>query len=187
MTAPRILIAGDSYSDPYDFRPSIEGWSESTSEPAYSWVENLPFKVTCVAYRGSSNWDIWRSVRDCTWDCLIVNLTQSKRISYLQWRYRTESVRQCIADDAQHAVSRRCGERICDLPRAYVWSPFPEYERWEKVDWIPLREENEMWDDAITPRTTAHHLTRLGNEWMKQHITQQINRILGETYVKTTT
>ena len=64
---------------------------------------------------------------------------------------------------------------------AFIWSPFPHYENFEGVHYIPLYKENEMYESgefnlSNDPKYPFNHLTLKGN--------QELADIINSTYLK---
>ena len=164
-----ILIAGDSYSTDQDFRV------QPVLIDHYSWTVELKKRFPCVVRGvwGASNWDILHQL-DYNYTHAIVNLTSLNRVSYTRlhitknWDQDSKLVQQVCKAGEQYA------HKILAHPRCYFWSPFPQYETWPTVDYIELREWNEIWSGALAPQVTGNHLTREGNDWMINHMTHII-------------
>jgi len=163
-----VLICGDSYSDNRN-RSCAQGSLEQ-----WSWVDLLSrdYEIKCIAGVGASNWDIWRQIDSQTaeYDLKIVNLTTLKRVNTYYPRLK-------MSDADQYSLNLQIARRIVKLPNTLCWSPFPEYEEMSRVHFIPLEQENELYNRKAKHRCTNHHFTREGNtqlyDWMKSQIEAQ--------------
>lgn len=165
MTLPRILIAGDSYSDP----DHLQG------DNPYSWVAELidqDSRVCSVAKAGSSNWEIWKQVKAETWDLAIINLTSLSRVINIDNR-RSDGRDIALNREAIREHSKLFAKRITALPNVFVWSPFPDYETFPGVQYKPLLSYNELWVNDPT-KSCGNHLTREGHAVMLDWITRII-------------
>ena len=189
------MLAGDSYTDTLDFRTKST-WKDWYKAPHYSWAKTIctQFNAESVAEFGSSQWDIWKQTQTVDWDFLIVNLTTCSRFTktvdfkYYDWMKQptAEQLKQIKQKNRQFA------NRIAQLPNCYCWSPFPEFESVDGVDYIELRDWDELWyipfneyyssniekRREIFPLITGNHFTQEGNDWMITHITQKIKERL---------
>ena len=88
--------------------------------------------------------------------------------------------RGMVADrDALRHLNITCAERIIKaLPDAYIWSPFPEYEQWPGVHYIPIEWGNTLYDKSLP--AVGNHLTRSAHVWLAQHMREVINTRWGE-------
>lgn len=163
-----VLICGDSYSDhrnPSCAERSLEQWS---------WVDLLScdYKTRCVAGVGASNWDIWRQIKSQTIesDLRIVNLAPANRKSTYDFQLK-------MSDADQYSLNLQIADRIVKLSNTLCWTPFPGYEEITRVHFIPLKRENELYNEEVLFKCTNHHFTREGNTqlytWMKSQIEAQ--------------
>jgi hypothetical protein len=180
----KIVLAGDSYSDVQDFR------TRPVAKPEYfAWSDEIckRFSAACVAQYGASMWNIWQQTKSLPWDLLIVNMTGLVRFSQeIDWTFKAKRLK--INEPTLIKHNKQFVKRIVQLPCTYCWSPFPEYADYPGVEWINLEHNDELWwvnhahagDIEARPHhlITGNHLTRKGNEWMINHITQKIEERL---------
>jgi hypothetical protein len=187
---PRVIIAGDSYSDPT--------W-QGTGENWVTWLSNK-LNVTCIAMSGFSNWDIAQTLKRNTADIILCSLTSHSRISQhpkirnhsmnlveSEWDAITdlqdlELAKQYVASQPDPLKIRERNKKIAQqlitqYPHVYFWSPFPEYEHLSGVSWIPLERDNEMYASVTC---TGCHLSYRGNEWLFNHMKQVIEARLDQ-------
>ena len=83
--------------------------------------------------------------------------------------------RGMVADrDALRHLNSTCAERIIKaLPDAYIWSPFPEYEQWPEVHYVPIEWGNTLYDENLPD--VGNHLTSPAHSWLTQHMRSVIN------------
>ena len=183
--APRVIIAGDSYSDP---------WWQGTGD---NWVTRLSkeYNVTCVAQCGFSNWDIARTLKRNPSRIVLCNLTSWARISQhpkirdhsmnlvqqegeaIRELQNLELAKQYVASQPDPLKIRETNKKIAQrlvaqYPHTYFWSSFPEYEHFSGVSWIPLERENDMYTSV---KCTGCHFTYQGNEWIFNHMKQVVD------------
>jgi len=191
----KIVLAGDSYSDVQDFRrySTYKDWYKA---PYYSWANEICMRFGAESYAefASSQWDIWRQTQTVEWDFLIVNLTACSRFTKIV-DYKTHDWIKQPTDEQLVQIkqkNKQFANRIAQLQNCYCWSPFPEFESEDGVDYIELRDWDELWYipsneyyssrietcQTIFPFITGNHFTREGNDWMINHITQKIEERL---------
>jgi len=195
----KIVLAGDSYSDVQDFRvhSKYKDWYKA---PHYSWANEICMRFGAESYAdwGSSQWDIWKQIQTVDWDFLIVNVTAcsrfTKKIDYgvLDWVKQPTDEQRVQIQQKFKQKNKQLANKIAQLQNCYCWSPFPEFESWDGVDYIELRDWDELWytpsndydSDRIEKRReifpfiTGNHFTQEGNDWMITHITQKIKERL---------
>lgn len=168
--SPRILVCGDSYSDPTFIQ----------SDPGFSWIaelERIDSRVYSKALAGSSNWDIWHQLKEETWDLAIVSLAPLHRIiNGNKWVHYPPHVVEAMPQIRE--MNKRYAERIISLPRTWVWSAFTEYESWPSVEYHELPGMDEKWGRWIEGEVTGNHYTRKGNEIILDHMKQIIEKQL---------
>jgi hypothetical protein len=62
---------------------------------------------------------------------------------------------------------------ITQLAGAYFWSPFPDYEQWTEVDYIPITWGNTMYNKKLPDE--GNHLTSPAHSWLTEHMRNVIN------------
>tara|TARA_B100000963_G_scaffold183753_1_gene159724 strand:- start:215 stop:733 length:519 start_codon:yes stop_codon:yes gene_type:complete len=160
----KLLIAGDSYSD---------------VKYGDNWVKRFP-DAECVARIGNSNYDIWQSIKDRTWNLLVVNLSHPNRLNRASIENKDAGRQRKFLEEFPatqkklHDLSIRFAEQILDLPNVICWSPFPHYESWKIVHSIILPEEDDMWmsnpKDYRPDPIVGCHYTQKGNEIVYEKI-----------------
>lgn len=174
LSGTRILVCGDSYSDP-------EGASER------SWINRLQESHSCVvskAVAGASNIDILKQLTDETWTLAIINLTSLKRVvNILKWDRYPQHLMQSMPQIVEQ--NKRIAKQIISLPNTVVWSPFPHYENWPDVHYRELRDHDDIWVDyeageIPTKEYIGNHYTEEGNDITYQWVTQIIEQRLCE-------
>lgn len=161
-----ILIAGDSFSD------TQYALGDSTpNECSWTWWLNAP--CTHRAVQGSANFDILHQTKGWRGSA-IVNLSAFRRLPlYMKTRGITLNWERCAI------LNRASAERIIKaLPDAYIWSPFPEYEHWPEVHYVPIEWGNALYDESLPD--VGNHLTRSAHVWLAQHMREVINTRWGE-------
>lgn len=158
----RVLICGDSYSDP---TKPINDYP-----PTNAWVDKLrdDFDVVCLAQVGANNEEILnQAAQDVSRDFTLISLAPLAR---------GDNLKQMIKSVYQ----------ITQIKNCYVWSPFRDYASVKGVDWQPFVSHNEFYIklnyfDAYVSRHyqfTGCHFTHQGNELVYEHmkyiITQRI-------------
>lgn len=125
----KLLIAGDSYSD---------------IKYGDNWVKRFP-EAECVARIGNSNYDIWMSIKERTWDLLVVNLTHPNRLSRASINDKQAAKVRLLRKefpDTQKKLrywSYIFADKIIKQPNVICWSPFPHYENNDVWSRRPLR------------------------------------------------
>lgn len=182
--APRVLIAGDSYSDP---------WWQGTGENWVTWLSNV-YPVKCVAQAGFSNWDIAQTLKRTSADIIICSLTSWSRISQhpsvrhladnqSEWNWMVDNLNG-IDESIQwtrtrtvtpiRAKNKLITEQLVETyPHVYFWSCFPDYDNIPEVSTLYLEHENELYSKIIP---TGCHLSRTGNEQMLKHMRSVIEQ-----------
>lgn len=163
-----MIIAGDSYC--------------SKSAPG-SWISLLNVKAVSLGHRGHSNWDIFQRLKHLPPQRAIINFTHPHRLPYtltsgVEEMKSTAVARHVKAETLNLEVARRIINTWTD---AFIWSPFPHYEHFEGVHYIPLYKENEMYKTGEfrvekDDRYPFNHLTIEGN--------QQLAEIINSIYLK---
>ena len=190
-----ILIAGDSYSDSTYVLPDGHMAKDC-------WTHQLEqqYEIENRAKRGVANLDILRSQIQTYTGPAIVNLSSLVRLPLCsleiindgyfwdggedeldkpipsrcvqreyQMRQLTKKQKQRVYK-ANTASARRM---ITQLASAYFWSPFPDYEQWTEVDYIPITWGNTMYNKRLPDE--GNHLTSQAHSWLAQHMRDVIN------------
>jgi hypothetical protein len=162
----RIVIVGDSYSDPRG--------TYFKYKPTHTWVDCLSkiYDVECYAKEGASNLDILQQVPDTSWDWVICSLAPIVRQGKQQFR----DSRQLFEENKKAAF------KLTRLPRSLVWSPFEDYKNLRQVHYMPWIEHNEFWiqyhyADQYFSREfefTGCHFTREGNDLHYEWVCKQL-------------
>ena len=163
-----MIIVGDSYC--------------SKSETG-SWIAQLNVKTTTLGRPGHSNWDVYQRLKTLTPQRAIINFTHPQRLPYSLTSGVEEMKNTAVA---RHQKAERLNLEVSRLivktwTEAFIWSPFPHYEHFDGVCYIPLYEENEMYKTGEfrvekDDRYPFNHLTLKGN--------QQLADIINSTYLK---
>ena len=155
-----MIIAGDSYS--YE-----------TQYP--SWISLLNVEHVNVARSGYSNYDILQQLQAYTPQRAIINLAHLFRVP-LDSKHRARNIKA-------ETLNIECANRIVETwTNAFIWSPFPNYESFKGVQYIPLYEENEMMlrdifkEEFVNRNRYCNHFTVKGN--------QQLADIISSTYLR---
>lgn len=184
----KILLAGSSFTDPnYGAYPP-------NSQPDFLWSREIATQwgAKNIASAGYGNFNIWHSVRQKTWDVLIVNLASIRRIADVSPDPRPGVDRWGIAQSQIEQVerqNRQWAQKISSLPNAYVWTAFPDYKAITGVDYLQV-EGHEIRESSVRDvlfSSCGNHFNYPGNLWMIDHINLQIETILNRSNnVKTT-
>ena len=163
-----MIIAGDSYC--------------AKNEPG-SWISLLKADVITLGRVGHSNWDILQRLKSYDPQRAIINFTHPKRLPYKLTR-GIEGMKDGAL--ARHQKAERLNLEVAKQivntwTDAFIWSPFPHYENFEGVQYIPLYEENEMYGSGefkriSDPKYILNHLTLKGN--------QELADIINSTYIR---
>ena len=163
-----MIIAGDSYCSRRD---------------TGSWIALLNVEAIILGRPGHSNWDILQRLNLYTPQHAIINFTHPQRLPYKLTKGVEEMKNDALArhkkaEDLNIRVAKQIVETWTD---AFIWSPFPHYEHFEGVHYIPLYKENEMYKTGEfcvekDHRYPFNHLTLKGN--------QQLADIINSTYLK---
>ena len=164
----QMIIAGDSYC---------------SSKKEGSWVALLNVDAITLSGRGHSNWDILQRLKPYHPQRAIINFTHPLRLplkvtSGVEEMKSNAVARHIKAEDLNLRVAKQIVETWTE---AFIWSPFPHYEHFEGVRYIPLYKENEMYASGEfrvenDRRYPFNHLTLKGN--------QQLADIINSTYLK---
>lgn len=168
MTKERVVIVGDSYSDP---QATIFGY-----KPTHTWVDRMreQFDVECYAKVGANNLDILQQVPDTDWDWIICSLSPIIRPGRQTFTTTRELHKSNIA----------AAWKLVRLPRSLVWSPFIVYKDMSHVIYQPWTEHNELsiqyhYADRYFAREfefTGCHFTREGNDLHYEWVCNQLNQ-----------
>jgi len=167
----RVLICGDSYSDP-------------TGYSSMSWIARLEQshpEVLSKAVRGASNWEIFNQLKTETWTLAIVNLTSLKRtVNICKWDRIPPQITRVMPQIVEQ--NKRIAKQIIALPNTVVWSPFPDYETWPDVHYRELRDHDDMWvdlegGDSPPEMIMDNHYTRKGNDITYQWVTSLLDEL----------
>lgn len=161
MTRPRIHICGDSFSD--DTWGSVGVRFEKFDAATLSWVQLLEqdFEIVRSAKAGASNEEIHQQVKTLPHDEIkCVNLTTLSRTN------------RGLDPWPAERISIRSIYHIVKTPNTYVWSPTQEYEDISYVDWIPLKDHNELYSPLVN--VTGCHFTDEGNHLLYTHIKEKL-------------
>ena len=148
-----MIIAGDSYS--YE-----------TQYP--SWIPQLDIDYINIARSGYSNYDILQQLRLHSPQRAIINLSHLYRPPL--------AVQTGVRYTRAEPLNVECANRIIKTwTDAFIWSPFPNYESFKGVHYIPLYEENEMILRDRDPQrlkeyTYCNHFTVKGNQQLAEII-----------------
>tara|TARA_S200002703_G_scaffold151697_1_gene151353 strand:- start:1574 stop:2074 length:501 start_codon:yes stop_codon:yes gene_type:complete len=164
MILPRIFICGDSFSD--DTWGSLGVRMKRFGPAITSWVEQLEqdFEIIRMARVKSSNEEILEQVQSCPVDAIkCVNLTTLSRTNrgLDPWPAERTSIKSIY--------------KIVKTQNTYIWSPTQEYEDISFVDWIPLKDHNEMYSPQVD--VVGCHFTLEGNSLLYTHIKEKLRRI----------
>lgn len=178
MTYPNVYICGDSFSAVND---SVTCNHPLDDVEAYSWVHELQkrYSVTCYARSGASNFDIINQIKRLkTYDLLITNLTQIKRLAL---HVRMEN----LPNVDLLTVARRnieLGKWISKRPNSICWTPFTGYEAIKTIHTMYFERENEYFNKQLSAPVTKHHMTEKGNQLLAEWMIDQIERKLHERH-----
>jgi hypothetical protein len=190
-----ILIAGDSYSDSAYVLPDGHMAKDC-------WTHQLEqeYKIENRAKRGVANLDILRSQIQTYTGPAIVNLSSLVRLPLCGleiindgyfWDGREDELdkpipSRCVQREYQmRQLTKKQKQRvykanttsarrmITQLTGAYFWSPFPEYEQWTEVDYVPITWGNTMYNKRLPDE--GNHLTSPAHSWLTQHMRDVIN------------
>lgn len=161
-----MIIAGDSYS---------------SSKKEGSWIALLNVDAITLGRPGHSNWDIMQRLKPYHPQRAIINFTHPLRLPLKVTSGVEESDEVCKHIKAEDLNLQVAKQIIKTWTEAFIWSPFPHYEHFEGVQYIPLYKENEMYGSGEfraekDPRYLANHFTPKGN--------QQLADIINSTYLK---
>ena len=172
----RIAICGDSYS-------AVN--SSSTCYPeiveSYSWIHDLQerYSVECYAESGRSNFDILKQVKRCDEPIIITNVTSLHRTTFSMTLRSVDISKQDLVN--YNLKYARLIAQLSDI----CWTPFVGYETIPEIQYLPFERENEMYNERLGSELTKHHLTRQGNEMLRDEMLYQIEKIR-RTNVKAT-
>ena len=163
----KVIIAGDSYS-------------ASTA----IWHQN--WDKRCVGMSGFSNRDIYHSLKQYSgW--AVINLSSLHRLPRSK---QTWDMPEQYGNARLYKLNCEYAKRIIAQWKdtAVIWSPFPDYEQWDDVEWINLGAEDNMWA-SLYPRNVKYygHLTLKGHAQLNTLLSNKLNQKINKnTHVKTT-
>mgnify|MGYP005994056235 FL=1 len=163
-----MIIAGDSYS---------------TRRDQGSWIAQLNVDTINLGRSGHSNWDILQLLKPYEPQRAIINFTHPNRLPYSLTSGIEEMKEGAIAthQKAERLNLKVARQVVNTWTDAFIWSPFPHYEHFDGVHYIPLYKENEMYKTGEfrvekDHRYPFNHFTLQGN--------QQLANIINSTYLK---
>tara|TARA_S200002703_G_scaffold83179_2_gene71614 strand:- start:4686 stop:5210 length:525 start_codon:yes stop_codon:yes gene_type:complete len=172
-----IIIAGDSFSAK-DY--------EVTQNTTWHHLLSKNYNIKYVSKRGTSNVDIWASIKDIKVKdhIFVVSLSHLNRAP--------EKVLKAINPDCDYEINNKIVEEMTEIPRmnflaakkikkhvedrGILWTPFFGYENEDYVVdlSVTLAKHNEMWGNE---NQIGNHLDQIGHTIVHDKIREFINGI----------